>query len=119
MLRGQAKAEDLPGEMAGISAEIRAALHRKGYAENYLAPIYRCEKCHDSGYEGDVVKTPCTCLMARYKEKIKEQMGLDAEGNETFERFDLNVFPDSPLSGSEITQRNMMESVRTVTYLKS
>lgn len=114
MLRGQAKAEDLPGKMAVISAEIRAALHRKGYAENYLAPIYRCEKCRDSGYEGDVVKTPCTCLIARYKEKIKEQMGLDAEGNETFERFDLNVFPDSPLSGSEITQRNMMESVRTL-----
>lgn len=114
MLSGQAKAEDLPEKMARISAEIRAALVRRGYAENYLAPVYRCEKCRDTGYEGDVMKTPCTCLTARYTEKIKEQMGLDTEGNETFERFDLNVFPDSPLSGSEITQRDMMESVRAL-----
>lgn len=115
MLRGQAKAEDLPEKMARVSAAIREKLQQKGYGEQYLAPIYQCQKCRDTGYAGDVVKAPCECLLARYREKIRERMGLSADGNETFERFDLSVFPDTPLSsGSDITQRNLMESVRTL-----
>ena len=114
LLRGRGQTEDLPARMAEISSQIREALEKAGYPADYLAPIYRCGKCRDTGYVGEVVKTPCECLKTRYQEKLRAEMGLAGRNEETFERFDLSVFPDTPLPGSGVSQRAMMETVRTL-----
>ena len=114
MLKGQGQAVDLPEKMAEISAKIRTALQAKGYAPDFLAPLYRCVKCRDTGYVGEVVKEPCECLKKQYQEKLRTEMGLTESEGETFERFDLSVFPDVPLPGSDISQRTLMETVRTL-----
>ena len=114
LLKGQGRADELPEKMAEISAKIRGALQGKGYPADYLAPIYQCGQCQDTGYVGEVIRTPCACLKARYQEKLKEITGLSACQEETFERFDLSVFPDTPLPGSEISHRALMETVRAL-----
>ncbi len=114
LLKGSADVKDLPEKMEQVSAKIRKALRENGYPEDYLAPVYRCGKCKDTGYVGEVLKTPCDCLKNRYQEKLRKEMGLENREEETFERFDLLVFPDTPLPGSGLSQRAMMESVKSL-----
>ena len=114
MLTGKAEATDLPAQMEEINAGIRKTLGTKGYPEDYLAPIYQCAICRDTGYTGDTLKTPCECLKKRYQEKLRMRIGLETAGEGTFEQFDLGVFPDTALPGSALTQRKLMESVRAL-----
>ena len=45
ILRGEAAPEDLSARMDQASAEIREALRKNGYPEDYLAPVYTCSLC--------------------------------------------------------------------------
>lgn len=88
--------------MREYNARIREKLSENGFSQDYLQPIYTCEKCRDTGYTGDVVRVPCACLL----EKCKARMISVQQGGQTFENFDLNVFPDDEtLPGYGLTQR--------------
>ena len=109
ILKGPAEAGDLTERMGKLSAGIRKMLEDKGFPADYLAPVYRCPICRDTGRTGDPVKEPCTCLKKAYQQKLRAKIGLDSRSNETFETFDLNVFPDEKLDGQEFSQRDLMK----------
>ena len=108
ILNRTAETADLPGKMGRISAAIRTKLTEKGYPANYLAPIYRCSACKDTGRVGETVREPCACLKKAYQQKLRETIGLDSRKEETFETFDLNVFPDEKIPGQAFSQRELM-----------
>ena len=113
ILQGKRSAEDLPDQVDRISAGIRAALKAEGYAENYLSPVYTCPLCRDTGYTGDKIRQKCACVERRYQEKLRRLIGLPEDGRETFAQFDEKVFPVEKLEGSEYSQREMMNLVRS------
>ena len=104
-----AETGDLPEKMSRISAAIRNKLAEKGYPEDYLSPVYRCPVCKDTGRVGEPVKEPCACLKKAYQQKLRETIGLDSRQEETFETFDLNVFPDEKIPGQPFSQRELMQ----------
>jgi len=106
------EAESLPARMQAVSAEIREGLKAAGYPEDYLAPIYRCPLCRDTGYRGEVVRQPCECWVRARQALIRARMGLSSGEEQTFARFDLNVFSDEPLPGLKMSQRSLMKRVR-------
>ena len=108
IVKGSAAADDLTDRMEKLSADIRAGLKAKGYPEDYLAPVYRCPVCRDTGRTGEPVREPCECLKKAYQRKLREKIGLARDRKETFETFDLNVFPDERIPGQEFTQRGIM-----------
>lgn len=112
ILKGKGSEEDLPREMEQISASIRAALAAKGYPEDYLAPVYRCAECRDTGKTGEPVRQDCKCLRRMYQQKLREKIGLSAESRETFDTFDLSVFSEEPLPGRSFSQRDLMRKCR-------
>lgn len=112
ILQGQSAPEDLPARMEETSGEIRAALKRNGFPEDYLAPVYECPLCRDTGFVGETVRERCACVRKRYQQKLREAVGLPPEGGESFESFDLSVFPAEKPEGSRYTQRDVMEKVR-------
>ena len=112
VLAGQAAPEDLPDRMEAISAEIRAKLRENGFPENYLAPVYSCPLCRDTGYVGDRVREKCDCVLKRYQARLRRSIGLPENGGETFETFDSGVFPDVRAGDSKYTQREAMELIR-------
>ena len=59
ILNGKAKTENLPEKMERLSAEIRDRLTAAGFPADYLAPVYRCPVCKDTGRTGDLIKEPC------------------------------------------------------------
>jgi len=112
ILDGKVTAEDLPERMESISMEIRKALRENGFPENYLAPVYECPECRDTGYVGDRVKEKCQCVQRRYQEKLRRAIGLPDQGKETFESFDPLVFPDQKNPGEAYSQREAMIMIR-------
>lgn len=105
-------ADTLPEEMDRISAAIREKLKEYNYPEYYLAPVYTCGKCKDTGYTGEPVKEICTCVLKAYQEKLRKAIGLRDNGQETFDCFDETVYPDELMEGYSFTQRQLMRTVR-------
>ena len=111
-LRGEAAAEDLPERMDQASGEIRQALQDKGYPADYLAPIYDCPLCQDTGYIGDRIKEKCSCVRKSYQAKLRAAIGLPEGGDETFEGFRMDIFRDEKRPGARLSQREAMGIVR-------
>ena len=109
ILKGSAETDDLPGKMEQISASIRTKLSEKGFPEDYLTPVCRCAACNDTGRTGETVKEPCICLKKAYQQKLREKIGLDSRRRQTFETFDLNVFPAEQIQGLPFSQRDQMK----------
>lgn len=108
------KADDLPERMEKLNEQIRTLLTENGYPADYLAPVYHCPLCKDTGRIGETIKEPCECLKKAYQEKLRKKIGLNGMRAETFETFDTSVFPDEKIPGLDFTQREMMQLYRTV-----
>ena len=112
ILAGNTAAADLPEKMAELNADIRTALRDAGLPEDYLAPVYKCPVCRDTGYTGEPVREMCACMKQAYAEKVRGRIGLDGAKAETFENCDENVIPDGTIDGSRLTQRALTGMAR-------
>jgi len=99
--------------MAAYNQRIAALLAQYGYPPHYLAPIWDCPQCQDTGYFYDAhsLRQPCPCLRKAYLAALS-QSGEELVGEKTFENFDPSRFPEEPLPGSDVTQREYMEIIR-------
>ena len=112
ILNGKTEMENLPEKIKRLSAEIRNKLTTAGFPADYLAPIYRCPLCKDTGKTGELIKEPCECLKKAYQKKLRSSIGLNGEKRESFETFDLLLFPEEQLPGRSYSQREMMDIAR-------
>ncbi len=117
------KACALPGQaeelVAGFTRQLtdtrvalEAALVKHGYAPDYLAPVYRCAVCQDTGAVGDGIRQWCACFRQRMVAMLCADSGMAALESENFDTFDANVYPEEPLPGLDMTQRAYMRTVR-------
>ncbi len=112
ILAGRTVPGELETRMDAVSGKIRRALKEKGLPEDYLAPVYECPLCRDTGYTGDRIREKCACVIRRYQEKLRQAMGIPENGRETFEQFDETVFSPEPMEDSRYSQRELMNRVR-------
>ena len=112
ILNGNAETEKIPEKMAKLSEEIRERLTAAGFPADYLAPVYRCAVCRDTGRVGELIREPCECLKKAYQKKLREKIGLNGGKKETFETFDLSLFPGELLPGKSYSQRMLMAKCR-------
>ena len=112
ILDGSANAERLPERMRNLNKSISVMLKEAGLPDNYLSPVYRCEKCRDTGYTGETIKKPCDCLVRSYQRKLRDKIGLGQDKTETFENYDESFIPDTPIEGINITQRSLTAIAR-------
>ena len=112
ILKGNADTENLTEKMERLSAEIRGKLTAAGFPADYLAPVYRCPICKDTGRTGELIREPCECLKKAYQRKLRETIGLNCGKRESFETFDLSLFPDEQLPGRNYSQRMLMKKRR-------
>ena len=112
ILDGRAQGDELPKRMDVMNTRIAQLLRQHGYEEDYLEPVYRCAKCKDTGYVGEPVKEMCECLRSAFYARLYQQVGLGEKARQTFDSFDLNVFPDKKVEGQPFTQRQLMDMIR-------
>ena len=110
------KPADLKDQLAALQEsnldlQMRRAelLTAHGYPIDYLDEIITCTRCNDTGFDGTGV---CECLRKRYNmELTKELSGLLRSGDESFDNFNLDYYPDTPDPVSGCTPREAMEAV--------
>ncbi len=111
-----ARGSDLQQQIAGIREEnldlqMRRAelLTAAGFGADYLDEIVSCPLCRDTGlYEGGV----CHCLDRLYNRELTKELGtLMRRGDESFERFDLSLYPAVPDPATGLVPRDVMKRV--------
>lgn len=104
--------KDPEGVMEEYNRKILSLLQAKGYPADYLSPIRSCPICGDTGYyyEASVQKT-CDCLKQAYLNALS-RAGMESQTAQTFQNFDMSRFPNDPLPGTDVTQREYMGIVR-------
>ena len=108
ILGGEATAGDIPAQIDVLNRRVAALLRQHDLPENYLDPVYRCPVCKDTGYVGEPIREQCECLRAAFYTRLYRRVGLGEAAEQSFERFDLNVFFAQKLPGKNYSQRDVM-----------
>ena len=111
-----AKGPDLKERLAEIRDEnldlqMRRAelLTAAGFKSDYLDEIISCPLCRDTGiYKSGV----CKCLDRLYNQELTKELGaLMRRGDESFEKFDLTLYPAQVDPASGLVPREVMRKV--------
>ncbi len=105
--------ENIKHEISLLKAKRTAILKSAGLSEEYLAPIYTCSLCKDTGY---IDSEKCTCLKNKLIKKYYALSNLDTVLEyENFEKFDLSHYSNEPYPNEELTpfanMSNILEEV--------
>ncbi len=112
IVKGEGKrADGLPERMEKLNEQIRIALTENGYPADYLAPVYTCSVCRDTGKVGDTIKEPCECLKKAYQVKLRKKIGLQSEKKETFDTFNIELYSERKDSDEPYSQRQLMKII--------
>ena len=101
--------EKLQKENLDLQMRKAELLHAQDFPIDYLDEIVSCKVCGDTGM---VDGRLCACMERRYnRELTKELSVLLRSGDESFERFDLSLYPDTPEQESGVSARSAMRIV--------
>jgi DNA replication protein DnaC len=94
-----------------LDLQMRRAelLTAAGFGADYLDEIVSCPLCRDTGvYEGGV----CRCLDRLYNKELTKELGvLMRRGDESFDKFDLSLYPADTDPATGIVPREVMRKV--------
>ena len=114
ILNGKGSASDIPEQMLNVNERIGTLLEKNGLPRKILEPVYSCDICEDRGYAGEPVREMCSCMKKRYREKLREMMGLKNGNGGSFEHFNENLFSDEPLPGKNYSARALTKRIRDI-----
>lgn len=112
ILDGRLQGDELPARMDVINTRIGQLLEKQGHPRNYLDPVYRCPLCQDKGETGEPIREMCECMRGAFYARLYQRVGLGEKAPQTFESFDLDIFPDKKVEGQPFTQRQLMTMIR-------
>ncbi len=96
-------------KMDRLSKERERLLHKNGFSVEYLNPPYECPKCSDRGIVDGKL---CACYNACVSEELYKESNLGTLlKNQTFDKFDFNMYSDKPIEGTELTPKNNMKDI--------
>jgi len=114
ILDGTSAYDDLPSRMELANSRIKSLLIDNGYPEDWLEPVYRCQKCRDTGYTGEPIREMCSCMRSAFYARLYREVGLSEMDEQSFDTFDLSVFPDTFVDSLGCTQRDSMLVIRSL-----
>lgn len=89
--KGDAARAAAMDKIARLDAEEAALLLQAGYPADCLSPRFRCGLCEDTGYVGELYRTPCACLKRRMAEARFVSSAIDKD--QSFAAFREDVYP--------------------------
>lgn len=89
--RGEEAKKAAMERIAMLDGEEAQLLNAAGLPGDYLSPRFRCSYCEDTGYVGDLVKTPCACIRRRMAEDRFASSAIDKR--QSFEALREDVYP--------------------------
>lgn len=105
----QAQLDSLKEKNLDLQIRRGELLAEHGYGVEHLDEIYSCKKCQDTGVYNNGV---CDCLKKLYNQELTKDLAvLLRSGNESFENFDLSLYPSVYDPQSGVVPREAMRSV--------
>ena len=105
----KARLEKLRSENLDLQMRRAELLSAHGYPIEYLDEIVSCPLCRDTGLKDGAI---CSCVTTRYNRELTAELAvLLKTGDESFENFDLNLYPSEPDPVSGYVPREAMEAV--------
>lgn len=103
------KINAIRGENLDLQMRRAELLTEYGFGAEFLDEIVSCPLCRDTGiYNGGV----CTCLEKLYNAELTKDLGtLMRRGDESFEKFDLSLYPAEPDPVKHVVPRDTMRMV--------
>ncbi len=88
-------------------------LTRNGYPADYLAPVYNCKSCKDTGYIGS---TPCSCLKQHKTAMLYKNSNLmEVLESENFNTFSENYYNDTEVNENlSLTPRQNIIKIKEI-----
>lgn len=101
--------EEIKDENLNLQMRRTELLTETGFGEHYLDEIVSCPLCRDTGiYEGGV----CKCLDRLYNRELTKELGaLMRRGDESFDKFDVSLYPSQPDPATGRVPREVMKKV--------
>ena len=97
--------EELKKENLDLQVRRAELLVEQGWPVDFLDEICSCPKCRDTGIDNGA---PCECLHKLYNQELTKELGvLLRSGDESFERFDLNLYSAEPDASGLSPRQNM------------
>lgn len=101
--------EELIARTHALIQEKYDLLTKAGYPEDYLAPIYTCKRCLDTGY---IQNEPCECLKEKQARLQYQHSNLGQNlSDESFETFQIQYYSSSPDGIHKLSPRENIENV--------
>ena len=105
------RVELLKNENLDLQVRRAELLVAHGWPVDYLDEIVSCPICRDTGMVGG---RPCSCLDKLYNRELTRELGvLMQSGDESFERFDLELYSAQPDTKLGLSPRETMRMVYT------
>lgn len=90
--------------------EKKRLLHKAGYADDYLEPIYHCKKCKDTGYIG---QEKCTCFQQTIINLLYTSSNMDRIlARENFQTFREEYYSDQITPNGHPSPRTNIKKIR-------
>ena len=97
--------EELKKENLDLQVRRAELLVEQGWPVDFLDEICSCPKCRDTGIDNGA---PCECLHKLYNQELTKELGvLLRSGDESFERFDLDLYSAEPDASGLSPRQNM------------
>lgn len=107
-----AEPADFSKEIKELNTWERKTLKQNGYPADYLAIQPVCDRCGDTGYVGDGVRTPCRCHQQLIVEALCRVSNMANLDRENFAAFDPARIPDIPVNDKGMTQRQHLVRIK-------
>lgn len=97
---------EFKSKLETLALKRKELMRKHGYGEDYLEPPFICEKCKDRGIVNGEL---CNC----YKELVSQELYKDSNLGEilkkqTFDKFDINFYDNTPQKGLMSPRENMI-----------
>lgn len=101
--------DEIRNENLDLQMKRAELLTAAGFKSDYLDEIISCPLCRDTGiYKSGV----CKCLDRLYNRELTKELGaLMRRGDESFEKFDLTLYPAQVDPASGLVPREVMRKV--------
>ena len=107
----QDKLQQLKNDNLALQSRRAELLKNAGYSKDYLDEIYSCPVCRDTGA---VMGSVCECLKKYYNRELTRDLGVLMTGDESFEKFNLSLYPTVVDPVSNLIPRDTMANVYSV-----
>lgn len=102
----------LKERLDGLNVKKRELMAKAGFPRDYLKPVYKCDKCRDTGF---IDGRQCSCFTQKIVEMAYDGSNMrEITKYENFDSFNINFYSENQMAGENMSPRENMQRILAV-----